>query len=42
LAPAERKSFAGLVVEWCKVVERGIDARLGEAESTATAPEVAA
>ena len=43
LAPAERKSFAGLVVEWCKVVERGIDARLGEAEpATKIEPEVAA
>jgi len=43
LAPHERKTFAGLVAEWSRTIERGIDARLGEAEpATKTEPEVAA
>jgi hypothetical protein len=41
LAPGERKTFAGLVIEWSKTIERGIDARLADGEQTST-PEVAA
>jgi hypothetical protein len=43
LAPAEQKQFTKLVAGWSRTIERGIDARLGEAEpATKTEPEVAA
>jgi hypothetical protein len=42
LAPHERRSFAALCAIWVGTIERNIAARLGEAEPTATAPEVAA